>query len=67
MMIFRDILVSETMTDNLKRGSQRLNDPPKAGNQFFLAKIQAKYIGSGSDTIDGSYRLRALGPSSIEI
>ena len=43
----------------------QFNDPPKAGNQFFLARIQANYTGSGSDTFDGSYRLRAVGPSSV--
>jgi hypothetical protein len=43
----------------------QFNDPPKAGNQFFLARIQAKYTGSGSDTFGGSYRLRAVGPSSV--
>jgi hypothetical protein len=43
----------------------QFNHPPKAGNQFFLARIQAKYTGSGSDTFGGSYRLRAVGPSSV--
>jgi hypothetical protein len=41
------------------------NDPPKAGCQFFLARIEAQYLGSGSSTFGGSYRLRAVGPSSV--
>lgn len=50
-----DIVMQENM----------FNDPPRKGNQFFLARIEAKYTGSGSDTFGGSYRLRAVGPSSI--
>jgi len=50
-----DIVMQENM----------FNDPPREGNQFFLARIKAKYIGSGSDTFAGRYRLRAVGPSSI--
>jgi hypothetical protein len=41
------------------------NDPPDPGHQFFLARIQAKYVGSTSDSFGGSYRLRAVGPSSV--
>ena len=41
------------------------NSPPKAGNQFFLARVQAKYNGASSATFGGSYRLRAVGPSSV--
>jgi hypothetical protein len=43
----------------------QFNDPPKPGNQFFLARVRAKYTGQGSDTFGGSYRLRAVGPSSV--
>jgi hypothetical protein len=50
-----DIVMQENM----------FNDPPGDGKQFFLARIEAKYTGSGSDTFGGSYRLRAVGPSSI--
>ena len=46
-------------------GENPYNDPPMAGNQFFLARVQAKYTGAGSDTFGGSYRLRAVGPSSV--
>jgi hypothetical protein len=41
------------------------NKQPKEGDQFFLAKVQAKYTGPNSATFGGSYRLRAVGPSSI--
>jgi hypothetical protein len=43
----------------------QFNDPPNTGNQFFIARIKAKYTGSGSDTFGGSYRLRSVGPSSV--
>lgn len=41
------------------------NDPPKAGHQFFLAKLTACYNGAGSDRFDGDYRLRAVGASNV--
>ncbi|HOI69427.1 MAG TPA: hypothetical protein PLN41_06760 [Methanothrix sp.] len=41
------------------------NNPPKAGHQFFLAKVRACYTGEGSDTFSGSYRLRAVGASNV--
>jgi len=50
---------------NVVLKKNQFNDPPKPGNQFFLARIQAKYTGSGSNTFGGGYRLRAVGPSSV--
>lgn len=50
---------------NIVLNENMFNKPPKAGDQFFLARIQAKYIGPNSATFDGSYRLRAVGPSSV--
>jgi hypothetical protein len=50
---------------NTVLNENQFNAQPKPGNQFFLARIQAKYTGSGSDTFSGSYRLRAVGPSSV--
>jgi len=41
------------------------NEPPKAGYQFFLARVRACYTGEGSDTFSGSYRLRAVGASNV--
>lgn len=43
----------------------QFNDQPGPGNQFFMARVRASYSGSGSDTFGGSYRLRAVGPSSV--
>ena len=43
----------------------QFNDPPKAGEQFFIARVTATYIGSGSDTFDGTFRLRAVGASAV--
>jgi hypothetical protein len=50
---------------NVVLKENQFNNPPQPGNQFFLARIHAKYTGSGSDTFGGSYRLRAVGPSSV--
>ena len=39
------------------------NDPPDDGNQFYIVRVRAKYLGPGSELFDASYRLRALGDS----
>ena len=41
------------------------NSPPKTGHQFFLTKVTACYKGTGSSKFDGSFRLRAVGDSSV--
>lgn len=43
----------------------QFNDPPKPGEQFFIVQVTATYEGQGSDTFDGSYRLRAVGASAV--
>ena len=43
----------------------RYNDPPEAGNQFYIATIRAKYLGLGSTKFDGRYRLNALGVGGV--
>lgn len=43
----------------------RFNDPPEAGNQFFIAKVRAKYLGPDSTSFDGSLRLKALGDGGV--
>jgi tetratricopeptide (TPR) repeat protein len=50
---------------NIVLGENSFNKQPKAGDLFFLARVQAKYTGPNSATFSGSYRLRAVGPSSI--
>jgi len=50
---------------NIVMGENSFNDPPKAGYQFFLARVRAKYTGAGSGTFGGGFRLRAVGPSSV--
>ena len=44
----------------------QFNDPPAAGRQFFMARVRAKYLGSGSDKFDSTFRLRAVGASAVE-
>jgi hypothetical protein len=41
------------------------NDPPVAGDQFFIANVTATYTGPDSKSFDGSFRLRAVGPSAV--
>jgi hypothetical protein len=41
------------------------NSPPAAGKQFFIARVTATYLGGGSSRFDGSFRLRAVGPSAV--
>jgi hypothetical protein len=43
----------------------QFNDPPRPGHQYFIARVSAAFAGSGSDRFDGSFRLRALGTSSV--
>lgn len=61
------IAVMSTIPDatNIILQENMFNKQPMAGNQFFLARVQAKYTGAGSATFGGSYRLRAVGPSSV--
>jgi len=41
------------------------NRPPERGKQFFIATVEATYHGPGSSRFDGSFRLRAVGPSGV--
>ena len=62
-----EISVVQTLPDATKDVLQEnpWNDPPKKGSQFFMVSVKAKYLGSNSARFDGSYRLRALGPSGL--
>jgi Ca2+-binding RTX toxin-like protein len=41
------------------------NDPPAPGFQFFIVRVQATYTGQGSDSFDGSFRMRAVGSAAV--
>ena len=41
------------------------NDPPEEGKQFFIVRVQAKYLGLDSAMFDGSFRLRSLGDGGV--
>ena len=43
----------------------QFNGPPEEGNQFFIAKVRAKYLGPDSTRFDGSFRLKALGDGGV--
>lgn len=42
----------------------RFNDPPASGNQFYMVKVRAKYLGTGSQTFRDT-RLKTLGDSGV--
>jgi hypothetical protein len=42
------------------------NDPPAAGDQFYMVRVRATYTGAGSQGFDGTYRLRSVGASAVE-
>jgi len=50
---------------NIVLRENQFNNPPAAGNQFFLARVSAKYMGTGSGTFNGGLRLKAVGSSSV--
>ena len=41
------------------------NDQPEEGNQFFIVRVRAKYLGPDSARFSGGLRLRALGDSAV--
>jgi hypothetical protein len=43
----------------------QFNDPPAAGRQFFIARVEATYTGPGSSTFSAGFRLSAVGPSGF--
>lgn len=43
------------------------NDPPSAGRQYSMARVSATNGTSAADNFDGSYRLRAVGPSGVAL
>ena len=43
----------------------RYNDPPQEDNQFFMVRVRAKYLGTGSVSFDGGFRLKALGDGGV--
>ena len=47
-------------------GENSFNDPPDAGNQFFMARITATYNGSeDSSILDASFRFKTVGQTSV--
>lgn len=43
------------------------NDPPVAGRQFAIARVEATNSGTGPHSFGGSYRLRAVGASNVSL
>jgi hypothetical protein len=49
----------------LVMAENQFNDPPAPGKQFFIVRVRATYVGTGADSFDGTFRLRAVGPSAV--
>ena len=62
-----EVTVLETTPDAaaLVLEENRFNDPPGEGNQFFIAKVRAKYLGPDSTRFGGNFRLKALGDGGV--
>ncbi len=62
-----EVSVLETTPDAtaLVLEENRFNGPPEEGNQFFIAKVRAKYLGPDSTRLDRSIRLKALGDGGV--
>ena len=41
------------------------NDPPEPGNQFFMVRIELKYLGPDSAKFSDGYHLQAVGQSAV--
>ena len=61
------IAVIDTVPDatRLVMGENSYNDPPKEGFRFYIATIRVQYLGPGSTSFGGSYRLKALGAGGV--
>ena len=62
-----EIVVIDVVPDatSMVLAENQFNDPPESGNQFFMVTLRAKYLGPGSTTFDGGFRLRAVGNEGI--
>lgn len=60
----RVVSITPNATDAVLARNQ-FNDPPAAGNQFFIARVSATFNGTGSDSFDASFRLRAVGAAAV--
>ena len=63
-----EVTVLETTpnaTDLVLAEDSFFSDPPEEGNQFFIANVRAKYLGTDSTKFGGRYRLEALGDGGV--
>ncbi len=61
------IVVSRTDVDATGRvlATNPFNAPPKPGNQFFMAEIEAKYLGPDSAMFFTNFSLKTVGQSAV--
>ena len=62
-----EITVLNTIPDGtaMVLDESRYNDPPKDGNQFYIVRVRAKYLGPDSTEFDSYLRLRSLGVGGV--
>lgn len=61
------IVVSDANPDATEQlfEAYQSNDPPEPGNQFYMLKIEIKYLGSDSAKFSDRYFLQAVGQSGV--
>jgi hypothetical protein len=47
-------------------GENEFNDPPSAGNQFYMAEVAATYLGSDTDSLFTGITFSVVGDDSVE-
>lgn len=61
------IIVSDTEPNANQQvmAANQFNDPPEPGNQFFMAYIEAKYLGPDSTSFSSSFQPKTVGQSAV--
>ena len=62
-----EITVLETIPDAtaIVLDESRNNDPPEEGNQFYIVRVRAEYLGPDSTRFVGHFRLKAVGVGGV--
>ena len=61
------LVVSDADSNATERvlSSNRFNDPPQPGNQFYMVKIEAQYLGPDSSYFLSSFGVKVVGQSAV--
>ena len=63
ILVVTDVIEDATQ---LVLDENSFNYPPLEGYQFFIVRVKVHNVGTEAQTFDASYRLRAVGESSVE-